>query len=133
MIVVVIAVMSAAAAFPRLFQVVAPALGLAAAFTMFADGLLQLIFRIADPLLALSVVVVVAVKRLRGNGATQECENYQRRNQRSDFVEHATSRCGMQSHLTPDSPAGLITGQTKDRPWLAARPMPVSNTARGRM
>jgi hypothetical protein len=112
MIVVVIAVMSAAAAFPRLFQIAAPVLGLAAAFTVLANGLLQLIFRVADPLLALSVVV--AVKRLRGNGAAQECKNHQRRNERPNLVEHATSRCGMQSHLTPDSPAGLITGRTKE-------------------
>jgi membrane protein implicated in regulation of membrane protease activity len=84
---VVIVIM--AAAFPRLFQFAAAILSLAAALAVLANGLLQLAFCIVDFLFALSLVVVVTVKRLRGNGPAQKRENDQCCNQRSDFLEHA--------------------------------------------
>src|SRR5689334_3190499 len=90
MVVIMVAI-AMVAAFTRFFQIVAAFLGLAAVLAMFALGVMQLNFRIADSLFALSVIVVVAIQRLRGNGAPQKPGKDQCRNQRFAFLEHTSS------------------------------------------
>jgi hypothetical protein len=79
------------AAFTCFFQIVAAFLCLAAVFTVFALSVMQLKFRIADSLFALSVTVMVMVKCLRGDGPSQEPGKDQCRNQRFAFLQHVSS------------------------------------------
>src|SRR5579859_198304 len=88
MVMIVVAV-PAVAPFARFFQIMAAGLRLAAVFTVLALSIAQPALRIADSLLALSVVV--PVHRPRGRRTAQERENNQRRNKRSDLLEHASS------------------------------------------
>jgi hypothetical protein len=80
---------SAVASCPRIFQITAAALRLAAMFTVLAFRIMQLLLRIADSLLAFSVII--AVKRSCGNGPAQERQNDKGRNECSGFLEHASS------------------------------------------
>jgi hypothetical protein len=70
--VVIVVTVSAMASFPRFFQIVTAGLRLAAVFTVLALGIVQSALRIADSLLALSVVVVVTVKGPRRDRSAQE-------------------------------------------------------------
>lgn len=75
MIAVVIPVMvpiAVMAACPRVFQITTLVLCLAAMVTVLALGVMQLSFGFADLLFALSVIIVIAVKRPRGNHSAQE-------------------------------------------------------------
>ncbi|HVG90700.1 MAG TPA: hypothetical protein VNB54_04345 [Alphaproteobacteria bacterium] len=73
MIMIMIAVpISTVAPFAGFFQVVAAGLRLAAVFTVPALGIVQSALCIADSLLALSVVIVVAVQRPRRDRSAQE-------------------------------------------------------------
>jgi len=90
MIVVVIAV-SSVTPFARFLQIVTTGLRLAAVLTVLALGIVQSALRIADSLLALPVIVVIAVKRLCGDRSAQEREHNQRRNERSGLLKHASS------------------------------------------
>jgi hypothetical protein len=72
MVVIVIVVPIAMATCPRVFQVATAALRLAAVFTMLAFRIVQLALGIADLLYALSVVVMIAVKRPCWNRSAQE-------------------------------------------------------------
>jgi len=69
-LVAIVIVVSAMAPFARFFQIVATGLRLATMFTMLALRIVQLVFRVANPFLALSVVI--AIKRPRGNCSAQE-------------------------------------------------------------
>lgn len=71
MIVIVVSV-SAVAPLARFLQVVAAGLRLAAVWSVPALGIVQSALRIADSLLALSVVIVVAIQRPRGDRYAQE-------------------------------------------------------------
>src|SRR5438309_9197634 len=83
MIVVPIAVMAPG---PCVFQVTAAALGLAAAFPVFAFRIVQLLFRFLH--LPFAFIVVVAVKRPCGNNSAQERQNHKRSNECLGFLEH---------------------------------------------
>jgi hypothetical protein len=87
LVVVVVPILVMAAVFPHLFEFVAFLFRLTAVFTVLAFGVVQLVFRVADSLFALSVVI--AVKGPDGNGPAQERENDKRRNECSGFCEHA--------------------------------------------
>jgi hypothetical protein len=80
---------SVMASCPRVFQITTAALCLAAMFTVLAFRIMQLLLRVADSLLAFSIVI--AVKRSRGNGPAQERQNDKGRNKCSGFFEHASS------------------------------------------
>jgi hypothetical protein len=80
---------SVMASCPRIFQITAAALRLAAVFTVLAFRIMQLLLRAADSLLAFSIVI--AVKRSRGNGPAQERQNDKSRNECFGFFEHASS------------------------------------------
>jgi hypothetical protein len=67
MIVIMVTMM---APFARFFQIVAAGLCLAAVFTVLALGIVQLALRVADSLLALSVII--AVYRSCRDGSAQE-------------------------------------------------------------
>jgi hypothetical protein len=97
MIVVVVPV-SAMAPLARFFQVVAAGLRLTAVFTVLALGIVQSALRVADSLLALSVVIVVAVQRPRGNRSAQERTDHKGRNECSGFFKHP---CLLQLPLHP--------------------------------
>jgi len=84
--VVVMVVIAMVAAFTRFFQIVAALLCLATVLAMFALGVMQLEFRIADSLFALSLTVMVIGKCLRGDGPSQEPGKDQCRNQRFTFL-----------------------------------------------
>jgi hypothetical protein len=86
-----VVVIAMVAAFTCFFQIVAAFLCLAAVFTVFALSVMQLKFRIADSLFALSVTVMVMVKCLRGDGPSQEPGKDQCRNQRFAFLQHVSS------------------------------------------
>jgi hypothetical protein len=76
---------------PHVFQIAALVLCLAAMFTMFALGVMQLGFGFTDLLFALSIIVVIAVKRPCGNNSAQERYNHKRGNECLGFLEHASS------------------------------------------
>ena len=82
---------SAMAPFARFFQIVAAGSRLAAVFTVLTLRVMQSALGIADSLLTLSVIVVIAVQRPRGRRTAQERENNQRRNKSSGLLEHASS------------------------------------------
>jgi hypothetical protein len=84
--VVVMIVIAMVAAFTCFFQIVAAFLCLAAVIAVLALGVMQLDFRIADSLFALSVTVMVIGKCLRGDGPSQEPGKDQYRNQRFAFL-----------------------------------------------
>src|SRR5215831_12626087 len=94
----IVIVVSAMAPFARFFQVVAAGLCLAAVFTVLALGILQPALRIADSLLALSVIIVVAVQRPRGECSAQERTDHKGRNECSGFFKHP---CLLQLPLHP--------------------------------
>jgi hypothetical protein len=87
MIVVVVPV-SVMAPFARFFQIVPAGLRLTAVLTVPALGIAQPALRIADSLLALSVVIVVAVQRPRGDRSAQKRTDHKRRNECSGFFKH---------------------------------------------
>jgi hypothetical protein len=87
--IMVVVPVSAMASCPRIFQITAAALRLATMFTVLAFRIMQLLLRIADSLLAFSIVI--AVKRSRGNSPAQERQNDKCRNECSGFFEHASS------------------------------------------
>jgi hypothetical protein len=76
---------SAMAPFARFFQIVPAGLRLTAVLTVPALGIAQPALRIADSLLALSVMIVVAIQRLRGDRSAQERTDHKGRNERSGF------------------------------------------------
>jgi len=81
----IVVTVSAVAPFARFFQIVPAGLRLAAVFTVFALGIAQSALRIADSLLALSVMIVVAIQRPRGDRSAQERTDHKGRNERSGF------------------------------------------------
>jgi hypothetical protein len=97
-VVVIVIAVSAMAPFTRFFQLVAAGLRLAAMFTVLALRIAQSAFRIADSLLALSVVIVVAVQRPRGDRSAQERTDHKGRNECSGFFKHP---CLLQLPLHP--------------------------------
>jgi hypothetical protein len=99
--VVIAIVISAMAPFACFFQVMAAGLCLAAVFTVLALGIAQSALGIADSLLALSVVVVVAVQRPRGERSAQERTDHKGRNECSGFYKHPCL-LRLPLHPTPD-------------------------------
>jgi hypothetical protein len=95
MIVIAVPVM---APFARFFQIVAAGLRLAAVFTVFVLCIVQSALRIANSLLALSVVIVVAIQRPRGDSSAQERTDHKGRNECSGFFKHP---CLLQLPLHP--------------------------------
>jgi len=85
MIVIAVPVMAPLA---RFFQIVAAGLCLAAVCTVLALGIVQSALRVADLLLALSVIVVVAVQRPRWDSSAQERADHKGRNECSGFFKH---------------------------------------------
>jgi hypothetical protein len=85
MIVIAIPVMAPLA---RFFQVMAASARLAAVCAVFALRIVQSALRIANSLLALSVVIVVAVQRPRGDRSAQKRTDHKRRNECSGFFKH---------------------------------------------
>lgn len=75
---------------PRIFQITTPALRLAAVFPVLAFRILQLALGIADLLFALSVVIVIAVHRTRGNCSGQKRQNDKGCNECLGFLEHSS-------------------------------------------
>jgi hypothetical protein len=91
-VVVMIAVMVAVVAPSScIFQVAAAALRLTAVFPVLAFRILQLALGIVDLLFALSVVIVIAVKRPCGNRSAQKRQNNKGGNECSGSLEHASS------------------------------------------
>jgi hypothetical protein len=88
MVMIVIMVPIAVAPCPRIFQVAAPVLCLAAVFTMLAFCILQLMLCIAYLLFAFSVVVTVY--RTHGDRSAQERQNNKRGNECFDLLKHAS-------------------------------------------
>lgn len=70
MIMVVVVVPITMATCPRVFEVTTAAFGLPAVFPVLAFRIVQFVFRIADPLLAFSVII--AIQRPCGYGSAQE-------------------------------------------------------------
>jgi len=85
---IVIMVPIAVAPCPRIFQIAAPALRLAAVFSMLAFCILQLVLCIAYLLFAFSVVVTVY--RTRGDRSAQERQNNKRGNECFGLLKHAS-------------------------------------------
>src|SRR3981081_3429961 len=102
MLMIMVAVMipvSVMASCPRIFQVTAAILRLSAVFPVLAFLIVQLTLRIADSLLALSVIVAITDKCPCGNGSAQERQNNERRDERLGFLEHASSSSDCHIHL----------------------------------
>jgi hypothetical protein len=87
-IMIVIAVPAVMAPFARFFQIVTAGSRLAAVCAVFALRIVQSALRIADSLLALSVVVVIAVQRPHGDRTAQERADHKRRNECSGCFKH---------------------------------------------
>jgi hypothetical protein len=85
---VVIAVSAVMAPFARFFQVMAAGPRLAAVCAVFALRIVQPALRIADSLLALSIVVVVPVQRPPWRRKAQERTDHKGRNECSGFFKH---------------------------------------------
>jgi hypothetical protein len=85
MIVIAVPVMAPLA---RFFQIVTAGACLAAVCAVFALRIVQSALRIADSLLAFSVVVVVAVQCPRGDRSTQKRTDHKRRNECSGCFKH---------------------------------------------
>src|SRR6478735_3008714 len=85
MIVIAVPVMAPLA---RFFQIVAAGLCLAAVFAVLALRIVQSALRVANSLLALSVIVVVAIQRPRGHRSAQERADHKGRNECSGFFKH---------------------------------------------
>jgi hypothetical protein len=85
MIVIAVPVMAPIA---RFFQIVTAGARLAAVCAVFALRIVQSALRIADSLLAFSVVVVVAVQCPRGDRASQKRTDHKRRNECSGCFKH---------------------------------------------
>src|SRR5437764_10134605 len=89
--VMVVITIPTVAPFARFFQIVAAGSRLAAVFTVLTLRVMQSALGIADSLLTLSVIVVIAVQRPRGRRTAQERENNQRRNKSYGLLQHASS------------------------------------------
>jgi hypothetical protein len=87
-IMIVIAVPAVMAPFARFFQVVTAGPRLAAVCAVFALRIVQSALRIANSLLAFSVVIVVAVQCPRGDRSTQKRTDHKRRNECSGCFKH---------------------------------------------
>jgi hypothetical protein len=107
MIVIVVPIMVAPC--PRIFQIAALVLSLAAMFSVLALGVMQFGFGFTDLLFASSVIIVIAVHRPRGNCSAQERQNYERGNECLGFLEHVSSSDRLDivlswMHMEPCSP-----------------------------
>ena len=85
MIVIVVAAMATC---PYVFQIATAVLSLAAVLAVLAFGIAQLVLRVADSLLALSVIVVIAIQCPRGDRSAQERTDHKGRNECSRFFKH---------------------------------------------
>jgi hypothetical protein len=90
--VVVMVPVAVVAPSPCIFQVTTAILRLSAMFPVLAFLIVQLTLRIADSLLALSVIVTAMVnKRPCGHCSAQERQNNKGRNECLGFLQHASS------------------------------------------
>jgi hypothetical protein len=97
--VVVMVPVAVVAPSPCIFQITTAILRLSAMFPVFAFLIVQLTLRIADSLLALSVIVAIADKCPCGNCSAQKRQNDKGCNECLGFLEHS-SLLGLLLHPT---------------------------------